>query len=205
MATHSSILAWEIPWTEEVGGLQQSMGSQKSWTQLSNETTITGLLTFPNQQNWLETRQEIQARFYWGPCCSRRENQNKQHFPLLVCSPSRGKLLLYLRGGQWCVWGSSWRGGLGVLPTPQVVVCAGGMCSTLLSLPTPCFCSRLLKSGNWVVWSLCILLGPEFAPSTCACCYFYPHIVCLYFVPGVKECPGASIMHFSKGSRFQPV
>ena len=27
MATHSSILAWEIPWTEEPGGLQ-SMGLQ---------------------------------------------------------------------------------------------------------------------------------------------------------------------------------
>ena len=27
-ATHSSILAWEIPWTEEPGGLQ-SMGSQR--------------------------------------------------------------------------------------------------------------------------------------------------------------------------------
>ena len=34
MATHSSILAWRIPWTEEPGGLQ-SMGSQ-SQTQLSN-------------------------------------------------------------------------------------------------------------------------------------------------------------------------
>ena len=34
MATHSSILAWEIPWTEEPGGLQ-SMGSQRvrhNWT-----------------------------------------------------------------------------------------------------------------------------------------------------------------------------
>ena len=30
MATHYSILAWRIPWTEEPGGLQ-SMGSQ-SWT-----------------------------------------------------------------------------------------------------------------------------------------------------------------------------
>ena len=28
MATHSSILAWEIPWTKEPGGLQ-SMGSQE--------------------------------------------------------------------------------------------------------------------------------------------------------------------------------
>ena len=29
MATHSSILAWEIPWTEEPGGLQ-STGSQRA-------------------------------------------------------------------------------------------------------------------------------------------------------------------------------
>ena len=28
MATHSSILAWRIPWTEDPGGLQ-SMGSQR--------------------------------------------------------------------------------------------------------------------------------------------------------------------------------
>ena len=35
MAIHSSILAWEIPWPEEPSGLQ-SMGLQKSWTQLSN-------------------------------------------------------------------------------------------------------------------------------------------------------------------------
>ena len=35
MATHSSILAWEIPWTEEPGGLQ-SLGSQKSCTRLSD-------------------------------------------------------------------------------------------------------------------------------------------------------------------------
>ena len=31
MATHSNILAWRIPWTEEPGGLQ-SMGSQESDT-----------------------------------------------------------------------------------------------------------------------------------------------------------------------------
>ena len=29
MATHSSILAWKSPWTEEPGGLQ-SMGSQRA-------------------------------------------------------------------------------------------------------------------------------------------------------------------------------
>ena len=32
LATHSSILAWRIPWTEEPGGLQ-SIGLQ-SWTRL---------------------------------------------------------------------------------------------------------------------------------------------------------------------------
>ena len=31
MATHSGILVWKIPWTEEPGGLQ-SMGSRKSRT-----------------------------------------------------------------------------------------------------------------------------------------------------------------------------
>ena len=35
MATHSRILAWKLPWTEEPGGLQ-SMGSQKSQTRLGN-------------------------------------------------------------------------------------------------------------------------------------------------------------------------
>ena len=41
MATHSSVLAWKIPWTGEPGGLQ-SRGSQ-SWTRLSD---FTFLLTF---------------------------------------------------------------------------------------------------------------------------------------------------------------
>ena len=42
MATHSSILAWKIPWTEELGRLQ-SLGSQ-SWTRLSNFTFFLSLL-----------------------------------------------------------------------------------------------------------------------------------------------------------------
>ena len=39
MATHSSTLAWRIPWTEEPGGLQ-FMGLQ-SQTRLSDELTRT--------------------------------------------------------------------------------------------------------------------------------------------------------------------
>ena len=37
-ATHSSILAWKTPWTEEPGGLQ-SIGSTKSQTQLKQLST----------------------------------------------------------------------------------------------------------------------------------------------------------------------
>ena len=44
MATHSSIHAWKISWTEEPGGLQ-SMGSQ-SRTRLSD-------FTFPSFWSWL--------------------------------------------------------------------------------------------------------------------------------------------------------
>ena len=38
MATHSSTLAWRIPWTEEPGGLQ-SMGSQRVRHDLVTTTT----------------------------------------------------------------------------------------------------------------------------------------------------------------------
>ena len=52
MATHSSILVWEIPWTEEPGGLQ-SLALQKSWIQLGNKTATTTTVDPPGQ--WLLT------------------------------------------------------------------------------------------------------------------------------------------------------
>ena len=45
-ATHSSILAWEIPWTEEPGGLQ-SMGCQESDT--SERITLAHVSAFTYQ------------------------------------------------------------------------------------------------------------------------------------------------------------
>ena len=39
IATHFSILAWEIPWTEELGGLQ-STGSQRVGHDLAFKITI---------------------------------------------------------------------------------------------------------------------------------------------------------------------
>ena len=40
MANHSSILAWEIPWTEETGGLQ-SVGQQRV-----RDNRVTNTFTF---------------------------------------------------------------------------------------------------------------------------------------------------------------
>ena len=54
MATHSSILAWRIPWTEEPGGLQ-SIGSQ-SQTQLKRLSPHSRRLGGPGEfeKRWLE-------------------------------------------------------------------------------------------------------------------------------------------------------
>ena len=40
MASHSSTLAWKIPWTEEPGGLQ-SMGNMSKWTLIKEMKKVT--------------------------------------------------------------------------------------------------------------------------------------------------------------------
>ena len=50
MATHSSILAWRIPWTEEPGGLQ-SMGSQR----VRHNFTFTFCVIIKGGQCWSRT------------------------------------------------------------------------------------------------------------------------------------------------------
>ena len=57
LATHSSMLAWEIPWAEEPGGLQ-SMGSQKSQTQLGDSTTTTTLHQSKERDGKMSQREE---------------------------------------------------------------------------------------------------------------------------------------------------
>ena len=41
LATHSSILAWEIPWTEESGGLQSTGSQELDMTEKLTHTQIT--------------------------------------------------------------------------------------------------------------------------------------------------------------------
>ena len=54
MATDSSILAWEIPWTEEPGGLQ-SMGLQRVGHNLVSK------------QQPLDFMEGISTTMYWAP------------------------------------------------------------------------------------------------------------------------------------------
>ena len=57
MATHSNILAWRIPWTEEPGGLHTVHGVAESRTGLSDSHTHTytfvGVTSQPSTLLWL--------------------------------------------------------------------------------------------------------------------------------------------------------
>ena len=70
MATHSSTLAWKIPWTEEPGGLQ-SMGSQRvghDWvTKLSNFHIYTAY-TLENTQKFLFWWMDVWIDGGWAGC-----------------------------------------------------------------------------------------------------------------------------------------
>ena len=47
MATHSSILAWRIPWTEELGGVHNVAKSQTRLKQLGTHTHNTHFMSNP--------------------------------------------------------------------------------------------------------------------------------------------------------------
>ena len=57
MATHSSIFAWEIPWTEEPGGLHSGIAKSDTTERLGEE--LTGHLSFPRSR--LTTEEFIQT------------------------------------------------------------------------------------------------------------------------------------------------
>ena len=49
MATHSSILAWRIPWMEESGGLPSTESQSRAWlSDLTNYTSETVLIKATN-------------------------------------------------------------------------------------------------------------------------------------------------------------
>ena len=60
MVTHSSILAWEIPWTEEPGGLQ-SMGCKESDMTETTTTTVIKYYSLPSVStgDWFQDLPQI--------------------------------------------------------------------------------------------------------------------------------------------------
>ena len=72
MATHSSILAWKIPWTEEPGGLQ-SMGSQRvryDWARMQYIDTYRFRLTNTRIKTKTYMHMPCQRFLCWSPLFS---------------------------------------------------------------------------------------------------------------------------------------
>ena len=70
MTTHSSVLAWEVPWTAETNGLQ-SMGSQKSQTWLSTHAhmhihTHARTRAHTHTQRFLQAHKALLKAYAWG-------------------------------------------------------------------------------------------------------------------------------------------
>ena len=94
MATHSSILGWEIPWTKEPGGLQ-SVGSQRvrhDWTTEHTHVLYTyfKVLRFPWECQFHRAKVASDASqpvldFSW---CSDRKLMEKDHVTLFCYSNS---------------------------------------------------------------------------------------------------------------------
>ena len=95
MATHSSILAWRIPWTEQPGRLQ-SMGSQ-SWTWLNQLSTGNGKFSRFSfrKRNWSEF------------CLIKIPNMTFTLVMLMNAFKSRGEaeLIWFLPTPGVCSWG----------------------------------------------------------------------------------------------------
>ena len=126
MATHPSILAWRIPWTEEAGKLQ-SMGLQRvghNWVAFDDPTDFGNLisgLTMPKPLTvWITTncgkfwkRWEYQTTWpaSWEICMQVRKQQfeldmeqqtgskwGKEYFKAVYCYPA---YLTYMQSTSW--------------------------------------------------------------------------------------------------------
>ena len=108
-------------------------------------------------RNLIRGRTRNSGKVLLGSLLQQGWARTSNRFP---CSPRRGKLVPYMGVRVGVYPGVGPKGWLR-FAHPFVVLCAGGMPSTLLLLPTSCFCSWLFRSGSW---SFCIF-WPEFAPT----------------------------------------
>ena len=134
--------------------------------------------------------------FWARPLPQQREGKNKQQIPLLTLS--EGWTNSFLIWGEVGVFpGAGWRVGSVVCPL-LVVLCVVGIPSTLLLLPTPCFCSGLFNSGSWIFGFF--VSFDQNSPQ------LLMHAVSLCSVAWGELCPGASIATLAtKGPASHPV
>ena len=104
MATHSSILAWEIPWTEDPG--RQRVGHDLVTRHTSNDPMTLTVLWIPglHLRNW-----GSEKLFPWGYTVSRWPSQESNQEKL----DSTAYVPLYFLA-QWLVLNNSIRGILGI-------------------------------------------------------------------------------------------
>ena len=95
MATHSSILAWRIPWTEEPGRLQP-MGSQRVWHDwLSYHTHMH---THTHTHTWVEFLSFLHALFLLAALCSMWDLSSQTRDPACASFPRRQHLNSWTTG-----------------------------------------------------------------------------------------------------------
>ena len=69
MATHSSIIAWRIPWTEELGGLQSTGRKQSDTTEQLHFTHYSNF-SINKKINWLKKKKTLlwgQTNYFYQP------------------------------------------------------------------------------------------------------------------------------------------
>ena len=125
-------------------------------------TRVLGL----NQSIGIDQRPDRKFRLgFIGASATAEGSENKQQVPCLLPAVSWACSTYGVRGRGGSRSRSGWRGGPGGLPTPLVILSAGGICSALLFLPTLCF--LLQATQKWQLGFLVSLhlLGTEFAPT----------------------------------------
>ena len=147
------------------------------WSLYCHTVADQGCSPSPVNRNWIEAKQEVQARHCWGLCGSRVEQ--KQTTVSLACWLPQGWMSLFLTWseGRRMSKGSGQRGGLGGLPTSLggvcvcVCVCSGHAQYPVFASDTLILLQALEKWQLGFLVYLC-LLGPASAPTEHAHSHF---------------------------------
>ena len=98
MATHSSILAWRIPWTEKPGGLQCTGSQRIGHNSATNTTTTTNPQHFlyKGYRQFTSSSCDIRNRFFWTEQCSLLNCKDTKFLIQLIKIKFRLKMLTEL-------------------------------------------------------------------------------------------------------------